>query len=182
MRRLVRFSLLLSAFGLTGLGLFVASSPFQRMLDRMLDLVDRALTEPEVIERVVYVQAPAPQAAPSTVSVSNNVDNSVDISNSVNISNGFGRSATLGGLAAAVEGLWSESTCTVGTSPAGATVWRRDLFGEPEYLGVTPITIDRPLSSERVYLQVPGYQTGEAWLIPRKVHQPCVSELVLRPA
>ena len=171
MRRLVRLSLLLSAVGLTGLGLFVASSPFQRMLD----IVDRALSEPEVVERVVYVQAPAPQATPAPVS------NTVSIDNSVTISSG-GSTATTGGLSAAFGGLWSESTCTVETRPAGATVWRRNLFGEPEYLGVTPITIDRPLSSERVYLQAPGYETGEAWLIPHKVHQPCVSQLSLRPA
>lgn len=160
MRRLVQFSLLSSAIGLGGLSLLVLSPTFQRILD----IVDRTMAEPEVVTRIVEVPVPAPVSVNTNIQINNQ---------NTSVSNGF---------AAVFDGFWDDWTCTVQTQPAGATVWRKNLFGEPEYLGVTPIKLDRPPRSEIIYLQAPGYQTAEAWLIPPSSHQACHSQLSLLPA
>ena len=133
MRRLVRFSLLSSCLGLVGLTLLVVSPAFQRALD----IVERTLTGPEVVTRVVEVPVEVPVAIPvaAPVNTNTNTNTNINVSTNVNINTG---SHTHGNAHTAHVGVWDKRTCTVDTHPAGASVWRRNLFGEPEYLGRHP--------------------------------------------
>jgi len=79
-------------------------------------------------------------------------------------------------------GYVSRRHCAIDSVPQGASVWSVNLFGELEPLGVTPVTVDRPLSPEVVVIKAPGHRDGQAWLISSRSHQSCQVRVDLTPA
>ena len=87
---------------------------------------------------------------------------------------GFGHHAHAG---------YDEDTCSFTTEPAGAELYMRNIFDEWEYVGRTPIVVDRPLAHARpIELRAQGYRSAHGYMLSDEVHQPCREHFVLGPS
>lgn len=72
--------------------------------------------------------------------------------------------------------------CTVTSDPPDAAVMEEDFFGEFQFVGRTPLVIERPpFHSRAIRIVEDGFEDGEEHLLSQRVHTPCEVHVVLDP-
>ena len=85
-------------------------------------------------------------------------------------------------LTAAPPPGFGPSTCSFSSSPSGAEVFARDFRGQWQYLGRTPLEIERPLlRAEPIEVRAEGHATGRGYLLSDEVRGPCEEHFELEP-
>lgn len=73
------------------------------------------------------------------------------------------------------------STCSFSSSPSGAEVFTRNIFDRWEYLGRTPLVIERPLMhAQPIELRREGYAPAKGYMLSDEVRGPCQEHFELR--